>query len=234
MLPVVIRKAASELVGTAGLVCAVVGSGIAAQRLSPTDVGLQLLENSIATACALLALILALGPISGAHFNPVVTLAEWARRRMRAREVGAFVVAQIVGAVVGAMLANGMFDHPTLETATRVRSGMGLWLSEGIATAGLLLAIHGTLASNPGAVPLAVASYIGAAYWFTSSTSFANPAVTIARALSNSFAGIAPSSVPGFVLAQTVGAIVGFLLLALLLPGWARAGARAVERGPSS
>lgn len=234
VLPVLIRKAVSEFVGTAGLVCAVVGSGIAAQRLSPTDVGLQLLENSIATAFALLALILALGPISGAHFNPVVTLAEWARRRMRAREVGAFVVAQIVGAVVGALLANAMFDHPVLEIATKVRSGAGLWLAEVVATAGLFLAIHGTVATNPGAVPLAVASYIGAAYWFTSSTSFANPAVTIARALSDSFAGIAPSSVPGFVAAQLVGAIVGSLLLALLLPGWARTRARAVERGPSS
>ena len=223
MLSRIARQALAEFAGTAGLVAAVVGSGIAAQRLSPGDAGLQLLENSLATALALFALILALGTISGAHMNPLVTGVEWARREMPGRDALAYIASQLGGAVAGALLANAMFDRPVFETATHVRTGMPLWLGEVVATAGLLLVIHGTLASsNAKAVPFAVGSYIGAAYWFTSSTSFANPAVTVARALSDSFAGISPSSVPGFVAAQVIGAAAGFLLLATLLPGWSR------------
>jgi arsenate reductase len=216
------RSLLAELLGTGGLVCAVVGSGIAAQRLSPGDVGLQLLESSIATAMALVALILAFGPVSGAHFNPVVTGLEWLRRRIRGREAAAFVAVQVIGAAAGALLANGMFERPVLETSSRVREGASLWLGEIVATLGLLVVIHGTAASEAKATALAVATYIGAAYWFTSSTSFANPAVTAARALSDSFAGIAPSSVPGFVAAQLVGAGLACLVLSQLTPGWVR------------
>jgi glycerol uptake facilitator-like aquaporin len=216
------RKALAELVGTALLVCVVVGSGIAAERLSPQDVGLQLLENSLATVLGLLALILAFGPLSGAQFNPLVTGIEWWRGKLPGREALGFVAAQIVGGVLGALLANAMFGRPVLEVSTHVRGGWGLWLGEVVATLGLLLVIHGAATSGLKATALAVAAYIGAAYWFTSSTSFANPAVTIARALSDSFAGIAPASVPGFVLAQTIGAALAWVLLAALLPGWRR------------
>ncbi len=216
VLPVLARKASAEFLGTAGLVCAVIGSGIAAQRLSPGDVGLQLLENSIATALALLALILAFGAVSGAHLNPVVTGVEWRARRLRASETAAFVVAQVAGGIVGAVLANAMFERPLLEMAATERSGLPLWLGEVVATAGLLVTIRGTRESNPKAIPVAVASYIGAAYWFTSSTSFANPAVTIARAFSDSFAGIAPRSVPGFLAAQIVGAALGLLIISIV------------------
>jgi arsenate reductase len=231
VLPVLGRKALAETVGTAGLVCAVIGSGIAAQRLSPGDLGLQLLENALVTALALVALLLALGPISGGHLNPVVTGVEAIRRRMRGAEAATYVAAQVAGAVAGALLANAMFERPVFETASRVRSGPALWLGEVVATAGLLVTIHGTAASNAKAVPLAVASYIGAAYWFTSSTSFANPAVTVARSLSDSFAGIAPASVPGFLAAQLVGAALGTLLLVLLLPAWGRPSSAAAVSG---
>ena len=224
------RRALAEFLGTAGLVAAVIGSGIAAQRLSPGDVGLQLLENSIATAMALVALLLAFSPISGAHFNPLVTAVEWLRRKMPGADASRFVLAQLAGGVVGALLANAMFEHAILETSSRVRSGASLWLGEVVATSGLLVTIHGTAAANERAVPVAVASYIGAAYWFTSSTSFANPAVTLARALSNSFAGIAPASVPGFVVAQVVGAAAGFGLLSLLIVGWRAPDTTAVRR----
>jgi glycerol uptake facilitator-like aquaporin len=224
VLPRLARSALAEFLGTAGLVCAVVGSGIAAQRLSPNDVGLQLLENSIATAFALVALILAFGSVCGAHFNPIVTGVEWARRRLRGSDAAVLVAAQFAGGAVGSLLANAMFKRPILETSAHARTGAPLWLGEVIATVGLLLTIHGTIASSVKAVPFAVASYIGAAYWFTSSTSFANPAVTVARTLSDSFAGIAPSSVPGFVAAQILGAALAFLLIAALLPGWAGRG----------
>jgi arsenate reductase len=220
VLPELIRKALAEFVGTAGLVCAVVGSGIAAQRLSPGDVGLQLLENSTATVLALVALLFALGPISGAHLNPVVTAVDLVRGRIPPRAAGAYVLAQVAGGVFGAVLANAMFDLPPVNGSSRARAAGGLWLGEVVATVGLLVTIHGTAASNAKAVPFAVAAYIGAAYWFTSSTSFANPAVTLARSLSDSFAGIAPASVPAFVLAQALGAALALVLLAVLLPGW--------------
>jgi arsenate reductase len=210
------RTAFAEGIGTAGLVCAVIGSGIAAQRLSPSDVGLQLLENSIATSLALIALILALGGVSGAHLNPVVTGVEWARRRLPTGQATAYVAAQVAGGVLGAAVANAMFEHPAFEAATRERGGVPVWLGEVVATSGLVVTVRGIAASAPRAIPLAVAAYIGAAYWFTSSTSFANPAVTVARSLSDSFAGIAPVSVPVFVGAQIVGAAIGALLAAIL------------------
>jgi arsenate reductase len=212
------RQALAEFLGTAGLVCAVVGSGIAAQRLSPGDVGLQLLENSVATAFALIALILAFGSVSGAHLNPAVTLLAWLQRRMAWRPALVFVLAQVLGGLVGAILANLMFDLDAVTWSTTVRTGTGPWLGEVVATVGLLLTIHGTLATEPRAVPVAVGSYIGAAYWFTSSTSFANPAVTIARTVSDTFAGIAPASAPAFVLAQVVGVVVALGLVFLLFP----------------
>jgi glycerol uptake facilitator-like aquaporin len=215
MLPVLARRTLAEALGTGALVCAVVGSGVMAQRLSPGDPGLQLLENSIATAFALIALIWTFGSVSGAHFNPVVTFTEWFGGRIAGRDVAPYVVAQTLGGIAGACFANAMFEVPQ-GFSTRARDGMPLWLAEVAATLGLLLTIRGTSRGEPRAVPLAVGLYIGAAYWFTSSTSFANPAVTLARAFSDSFAGIAPASVAGFVLAQGIGA-AAFLGLARLL-----------------
>ena len=212
------RRATAELVGTAFLVAAVIGSGIMATRLSPDDVGLQLLQNSIATGAVLVALILALRPIS-ASFNPVVTLVEVALRTLGLREALALVAAQVVGGGLGAVAANLMFDLDAVSIATTERTGAGLWLGEAIATLGLVLVVVGTLRSDrPETVALAVGGYIAAAYWFTSSTSFANPAVTLARTLSDSFAGIAPGSVPVFVLMQLVGGAAGLVLIRVLHP----------------
>jgi glycerol uptake facilitator-like aquaporin len=218
-------RAAAELLGTALLVAIVIGSGIQATELTK-DVGVQLLANSIATVFGLGILILLLGPVSGAHFNPAVTLAEWwtARRGgdgVTAREVAVYVPAQIVGAVAGAVLADAMFGKPLVEWSTHDRSAGHLLLGEVVATAGLILLIFGLARTDRlRFAPVAVASYIGAAYWFTSSTSFANPAVTIGRAFSDTFAGIAPSSVPGFIGAQLVGAVVGLALVAVVfMPG---------------
>ena len=212
------RRALAELVGTAFLVAAVIGSGIAATRLSPNDVGLQLLENSLITGGALVALILALQPVSAA-FNPVVTIVERALGAVSTRDTGVLVVAQFVGGVIGAIVANLMFDMDAVNVATHVRSSGGLWLGEVVATVGLLLVIFGTVRSGRAdTVAYAVGGYITAAYWFTSSTSFANPAVTLARTLSDSFAGIAPESVPMFVLMQLIGGVFGFALIKLLYP----------------
>jgi glycerol uptake facilitator-like aquaporin len=212
------QKAAAELVGTAFLVAAVVGSGVAASRLSPGDVGLQLLENSVATGAVLVALILALHPVSAA-FNPVVTLLERALGTISTRTAAALVAAQVAGGLLGAVVANLMFDLPAVEVSQHVRSGAGLWVGEVVATLGLVVVVFGTLrGSDTGRVAYAVGGYIAAAYWFTSSTSFANPAVTVARTLSDSFAGIAPSSVPAFVLAQLVGGALGLGVVALLHP----------------
>jgi len=216
------RRAVAEFLGTGLLVAAVVGSGIAAAQLS-TDHGLQLLENAIATAVALPVLILVFGPVSGGHFNPVVSIADWALGRRRRnglsnRELSVYVVVQTAGAVAGALLANGMFDQAA-GMSTRDRNGAHLWLGEVVATAGLLLVIF-ALARSGGSrqTPWAVGAYIGAAYWFTSSTSFANPALTVGRMFSDSFAGIAPASVPGFVGAQLVGAAIGLGLVVMLYP----------------
>jgi glycerol uptake facilitator-like aquaporin len=209
-----VRRASAEFVGTAFLVAVVVGSGIAAQRLSPNNVGLQLLENSTATGAALVALILSLGPISGAHFNPVVTMADRILGGMSTRDSGVYVVCQIAGGCVGAMAANVMFELPAVDVSTHVRSSGALWFSEFIATFGLLMVILGLVrAGRASLAPFAVGGYIAAAYWFTSSTSFANPAVTIARTLSNTFAGIAPESVPAFVVMQVLGALAAVALM---------------------
>lgn len=213
------RKATAEALGTGLLVAAVVGSGIAAQRLSPGNVGLQLLENSTATAGALVALILAFGSVSGAHFNPVVSLADRWFGGLSSRDLGVYVGAQIAGGCLGAIAANLMFDLDAVNLSTKVRSGADLWLAEVVATLGLLLVIFGVVRAGRAALaPFAVAGYIAAAYWFTSSTSFANPAVTIARTLSNTFAGIAPESVPAFVVAQLVGCAVAIALAVFLYP----------------
>jgi glycerol uptake facilitator-like aquaporin len=197
----------------------VVGSGIAAQRLSPGDVGLQLLENAAATAGGLVALILALGPVSGAHFNPVVTLADAWFGGLAWRDVPAYVGAQVVGAIAGAVVANLMFDLSPIDWSSTARGTSGVWLAEVVATLGLLLVIFGVVRSGrSAAAPFAVGAYIGGAYFFTSSTSFANPAVSVGRVFSDTFAGIAPSSLPGFVVAQLVGGAVGVALARALYP----------------
>jgi glycerol uptake facilitator-like aquaporin len=191
----------------------VVGSGIAAQRLSPGDVGLQLLENAAATAAGLIAIILAFGSVSGAHLNPVVSVAGALFGGLERRALLAYVPAQIVGGIAGAILANLMFSSPAVEWSTKTRSGGGVWLAEVVATAGLLLVIFGVVRSGrSSAAPFAVGAYIGSAYWFTSSTSFANPAITVARSLSDTFAGIAPRDVPSFIVAQLAGAAAAALV----------------------
>ncbi|GGP33046.1 aquaporin [Streptomyces melanogenes] len=214
-------RAAAEFTGTAALVAVVVGSGIQATALTH-DVGLQLLANSIATVFGLGVLITLLGPVSGAHFNPAVTLAEWwtARRGgagVGPREVAVYLPAQLTGAIAGAVLADAMFGEPLVKWSTHDRSAGHLLLGEVVATAGLILLIFGLARTDRlRFAPVAVASYIGAAYWFTSSTSFANPAVTVGRAFTDTFAGIAPGSVPAFVGAQVAGAAVGLALVALI------------------
>ncbi|MET0768192.1 MAG: MIP/aquaporin family protein [Aeromicrobium sp.] len=217
------RRLLAEFLGTALLVAVVVGSGIAATQLSPDDVGIQLLENSTATVLGLAVLILMLGPVSGAHFNPVVTIADWflARRSPQgfsARHIAPYVVVQTMGAVAGSLVANAMFDVGT-TFSQHERASAGHLLGEVVATAGLVLLIFSLVRTDRTAlVAPAVGAYIGAAYWFTSSTSFANPAVTIGRMFSDTFAGIAPSSVPAFLIAQMVGAAIGVVLTLALYP----------------
>ena len=213
------RRALAEFVGSAFLVLAVVGSGIAAQRMSPGDVGLQLLENALATVFALTALLLAFGPVSGAHFNPAVSCVEAAAGRLPRSHVAPYVAAQLAGTALGAVLANALYGRPVFEWATTDRNATRLVLSEAVATFGLLLVIRGVSSSpTPRATPFAVAAFVGGAYWFTSSTAFANPAVTLARTLSDSFAGISPASVPGFLVGQTAGAFTGALIGRALFP----------------
>ena len=213
-----LRRALAELLGTAFLVAAVIGSGIAAVRLSPNHVGLQLLENSLVTGAALVALILALQPVSAA-FNPVVTLVERALGAITTSAAAVLILAQVLGGIAGAVLANLMFDLPAINVSMHERGGGGVWLGELVATVGLLVVIFGTVrAGRADRVAFAVGGYITAAYWFTSSTSFANPAMTVARMFSNTFAGIAPSSVLGFVLVQLGGGVLGFVLIRLLYP----------------
>ncbi|MFF7181051.1 aquaporin [Streptomyces sp. NPDC008121] len=214
-------RAAAEFVGTAALVAVVVGSGIQATRLTD-DVALRLLANSTATVFGLGVLIALLGPVSGAHFNPAVTLAEWWTTRrggagVDARESAVYVSSQIVGAIAGAVLADAMFGEPLVQWSTHDRSAGNLLLGEVVATAGLILLIFGLARTGRlRLAPVAVAAYIGAAYWFTSSTSFANPAVTIGRAFTDTFAGIAPASVPAFVGMQLVGVVVGLALVSVV------------------
>jgi len=221
--PHVARRLLAEVLGTGLLVTVVVGSGIAAQRLSPNDVGLQLLENSTATAFGLAVLILMFGPVSGAHFNPVVSLADWflgrpTRAGLSLSDVGAYTVAQCIGGIGGAVLANVMFDAGQhLSTKHRVTGGH--LVGELVATAGLIALIFGLARTRRGALAApAVGAYIGAAYWFTSSTSFANPAVTIGRMFTDTFAGIAPSSAPSFIGMQILGAAVGVAIVLAVYP----------------
>jgi glycerol uptake facilitator-like aquaporin len=218
------RRALAEFLGTALLAAIVVGSGIMATRLSPGDTGLQLLENSIATALGLTVLILMFAPVSGAHFNPVVTLADYILSRSSGsqpelRTIAIYIPAQTAGAIAGTILANLMFALPAATASTHVRSSGSLWLSELVATAGLVLLIFSLARTGRGLLTApAVGAYIGAAYWFTSSTAFANPAVTIARAFTDTFAGIAPGSVSGFIAAQLAGAVLGVAAIAVLYP----------------
>lgn len=228
------RRLGAEFVGTGLLVAIVIGSGIAAQRLSPHDVGLELLENSLATTLGLPALILMVGPVSGAQLNPVVSLADWiigrsSRAGLPGSEVPLYVLAQLLGGIGGALLANAMFGLPP-AIATTSRATPPHLLAEVVATAGLVLLVFALARTGrSGAAAPAVGAYIGAAYWFTSSTSFANPAVTIGRMFSDTFAGIAPTSVPGFVVAQVVGGAAGILLVLALYPHAAVAADRVVE-----
>ena len=218
------RRLTAELLGTALLVTVVVGSGIAAERLTPNDVGLQLLENSTATVFGLTVLILLFGPVSGAHFNPVVSSADWFLGRragtgLPGGDVVAYTVAQVIGAIAGAELANLMYQVPLGQLSTKDRTGGPLWLGEVIATVGLVALIFALARTGRGVLAApAVGSYIGAAYWFTSSTSFANPAVTVGRVFSDTFAGIAPGSVPGFVVAQLIGGLIAVGLVGWLYP----------------
>jgi glycerol uptake facilitator-like aquaporin len=213
------RRLLAEGLGTALLVAAVVGSGIAAQRLSPSDTGLALLENAIATGAVLFVLIAALGPVSGAHFNPVVTVVDASLHGIDRRDVAPYVVVQVVGGCLGAVLANLMFGLAAVSVSTHNRDGSGVLLSEVVATFGLVLVIFVLVRSGRSAlVAPAVAAYIVGAYWFTASTSFANPAVTIARTLSDTFAGIAPGSVVPFIVAQAVGGVLAALVVVALWP----------------
>ncbi|MGH8857530.1 MAG: aquaporin [Polaromonas sp.] len=220
--PLLKHRLFAEFAGTAALLCAVIGSGIMAERLSAGNLGLALLANTLATVFALYVLIEVLGPVSGAHFNPLVTLVLWSKgtlaRKRQAQVAMFFIASQLLGAVAGAWLAHAMFDLNVLQFSSKLRggwtaagafSGWGQWLAEAVAAAGLILVV---LRAPSAKAPALVACYIGAAYWFTASTSFANPAAVLGRLLSDSFAGIAPTSAPGFVMAEAIGAGVGVLL----------------------
>jgi glycerol uptake facilitator-like aquaporin len=220
------RRLAAELIGTAGLLAVVIGSGIMAERLAGGNSAIALLANTLATVGGLYVLIEVFGPVSGAHFNPAVSAVMAWQRMLPASELLCYVAAQLIGAMLGAWLAHAMFDAAILQWSTHVRSGAGQWIAEGVATAGLVLVI---LRAPPSRVAAMVAAYIGAAYWFTASTSFANPAAAFGRMFSNSFAGIAPASVPGFVAAELMGAAIGVSVHALLRP---RDVEQEAEQGP--
>ncbi|MBR1219164.1 aquaporin family protein [Bradyrhizobium sp. U87765 SZCCT0131] len=209
------KRGFAEFLGTAFLLATVVGSGIMAQKLAGGNIALALLCNTLPTGAILPVLILLFGPVSGGHFNPAVTLASAVRGEMSRPDTAIYVLAQLAGAIVGVWVAHLMFDLPIWQLSRTERAGTGQWLAEAVATFGLMLTIRGVAARTPSAVPYAVGLYITAAYWFTASTSFANPAVTLARSLSDTFAGIAPHAVPAFVAAQLVGAA-----LALALSNW--------------
>ena len=200
------RRLVAEALGSFFLFATVVGSGIMAQALSQGNAAVALIGNTAATGAMLFVLITMLGPISGAHMNPAVSLVAASRREIGWGDAGAYIVAQLIGGIVGVLAAHAMFDLPLLQSSDRARTGGGQWLSEGIATFGLVLTIWGTAKFRPTTIPASVALYITAAYWFTASTSFANPAITIARSLTDSFSGIAPGDAPGFIVAQLVGA----------------------------
>ncbi|MFZ6779165.1 MIP/aquaporin family protein [Undibacterium sp. Ji83W] len=212
------RRLVSEGLGTALLLAVVVGSGIMAERLAGGNVAIALLANALATGAGLIALILMFGTISGAHFNPVVTLSEAFQRNMPGKEVLPYIVVQVLGAFAGVAAAHGMFEHPLFFASEHVRTGMAQWWSEFLATFGLIAVIISCTRSRPAVTPFAVAAYITAAYWFTASTSFANPAVTLARAASNTFAGIRLADAPGFIIAQLLGAAVATAVFCWLYP----------------
>jgi len=214
-MPSLGQRLVAEWLGTAFLLAAVVGSGIMAEKLAGGNVALALLCNTIPTGAILVVLIMIFGPLSGAHFNPAVTLAFACRGELAFTIAGLYIVAQIIGAIAGVWAAHLMFELPLLQSSLTVRTGAGQWFAEGVATFGLLLTIFGCVARAPNAIPYAVGLYITSAYWFTASTSFANPAVTIARSLSDTFAGIAPGGVMAFIAAQLLGAA-----LAVMLSGW--------------
>jgi len=214
--PPLARRLAAEGIGAFFLFATVIGSGIMAAHLSAGNDAIALLGNTIATAAMLFVLITMLGPISGAHMNPAVSLVAASRRELSWRDAGLYALTQLACGILGAWAAHLMFDLPMLQLSVKARTGLGQWAGEAIATFGLILTIVGTVRHRPLRVPASVALYIAAAYWFTSSTSFANPAITIARSLSNSFAGIAPGDVPGFIIAQLCGAAAGAAAASLL------------------
>lgn len=223
------RRATAEALGTAFLLAIVIGSGIMGERLAGGNVAIALLANTLATGAGLVTLILTFGSISGAHFNPAVSLADATQGGLPWREVPVYAVAQVAGAFVGVAVAHVMFGEPVFFASEHERSGVAQLVSEFVATFGLLATIWGTLRTRASAVPFAVGAYITAAYWFTSSTSFANPAVTLARAASNTFAGIRPVDVPGFIAAQLVGATAATALFSWLVPGLRKVADRVVE-----
>lgn len=212
------RRIVAEGLGTAMLLAVVVGSGIMAERLAGGNVALALLANALATGAGLVALILTFGPVSGAHFNPVVTLSAAMQGHLPGREVLPYIAIQVIGAFAGVAAAHGMFGEPLFFASEHARTGMAQWWSECVATFGLIAVIIACSRSRPAVTPFAVAAYITAAYWFTSSTSFANPAVTLARSASNTFAGIRPADTPGFIIAQLVGAAAATAVFCWLYP----------------
>lgn len=225
-----LRRAAAEALGTALLLAIVIGSGIMGERLAGGNVAIALLANTMATGAGLVALILTFGSISGAHFNPVVTLADASQGGIAWRDVPAYLVAQVVGAFAGVAVAHVMFGEPVFFASQHVRTGPAQWVSEFVATFGLLATIWGVVRRRSNAVPFAVGAYITAAYWFTSSTSFANPAVTLARAASDTFAGIRPADAPGFIVAQLLGAGAATALFRWLVPTLPAYASRVVDR----
>jgi glycerol uptake facilitator-like aquaporin len=229
-----LRRAAAEALGTALLLAAVVGSGIMGEELARPNVALALLANTLATGAALVALSITFGPISGAHFNPVVTLAEASQGGLPWREVPVYIAAQVAGAFIGVAVAHVMFKQPALFFASQHRrDGIAQLVSEFVATFGLMSVIWGSARRRPGLVPFAIGAYITAAYWFTSSTSFANPAVTLARAASDTFAGIRPTDAPGFIVAQVAGGAAATAVFRWLVPALPKVADRIVERLPS-
>jgi glycerol uptake facilitator-like aquaporin len=211
-MPCLVRRVFCEGLGTAFLLAAVVGSGIMAQKLAGGNIALALLGNTLPTGAMLVVLILIFGPLSGAHFNPAVSIAFALRRELSWPEAVVYIAAQIVGAIIGVWTAHLMFELPLWQFSATTRTGPGQWLAEAVATFGLLLTIFGSVARTPAAAPYAVGLYITSAYWFTASTSFANPAVTIARSLSDTFAGIVPAGVAAFIAAQLAGMIAAVIL----------------------
>lgn len=211
-----LHKLLAEAIGTAFLLIGVVGSGIMAETLSPDNIGVALLANAIATGCILYVIITIFGPVSGAHFNPAVTFIFWLKTEIEARAALGYVAVQILAAILGVWLAHAMFEQEIVQFSHKIRSGPSQWLSEGIATFGLVLLILGGLKHAPDRIPALVATYITGAYWFTSSTSFANPAVTIARSLTDTFAGIQASNIPLFIVMQLIGAGAALLLARLV------------------